>query len=232
MSGKTPPYVPGFTLLMKKERIRRPCGGVLSACCSVLSTLRTVLSAHVSRDVQNSDLCSGNRHRRRATGSSYPLVLSHFSHTRVGNNPPFSDIFSLCGTGITSPPRAVTPWFKAGLGQFLTFLHIPDFPENVGVSARFCRFCQLHRGLPWGWDRFLAGISGNNGELMSKTPYKTPREEPILPITVRKMRITRWAGISQVYQECSRPMGIYRGFCSTPHGNNGVSALKPEIKRE
>jgi len=74
----TSPYVTGITLLVRKEGIRRPVGGVPSTLCSVVKPLRVVLTADVTPDVQNGEERSRNRHRRRAMMLILYLVLTGF----------------------------------------------------------------------------------------------------------------------------------------------------------
>ena len=91
--------------------------------------------------------------------SEPPLKHRYFLRNRVGFYPAFTPSFIPQKVGYSSPTFPVTPWFQAGLGQFLTFLTILRIVENVGVSARYCPFMPVLRGVGRGLFRDIPGYS-------------------------------------------------------------------------
>jgi len=84
LPGRHLPYVAGFTVLSRKEEIRRPCVGYRCPCVRCWSTMRRVSSRAWTRDEIFTLFRSWERHRRRATGSQPSLFYRGFLTFRAG----------------------------------------------------------------------------------------------------------------------------------------------------
>jgi len=97
------------------------------ACLSDISVvdailLRRVLFPHATRDGNNAQNRSGNRHRRRAMGSQHYLVLSHFLTSRGGYFSPFYTRSHTPRWECLPSEAQITPAIAPGWWTFLTFL--------------------------------------------------------------------------------------------------------------